>query len=466
MSRKHFLHFGCWNKGRSYFRTGETDQASNLTNVMRKLNEVSDSIKPEFIVVAGDNYYPDKINIKDDNDNTKKIKILDEDNLKSGFDSLPKTVEVDVIMGNHDYETNLYTNLEQNNIETECKILKIEYEFEKKKTNNIDVVIHKSRKFNDDTLILMIDTTIYDDNYVQDIVNCYKVHPEFKHLNTNTDLTIDYVRNYQSDFIKNNIRQHISNLKNLIIIGHHPITGFKLIKNRSSLIDSPGLPFIKMLYDDIFEISKENNINYYYLCADLHRYQVGNISIYPDGEQSSSNKMLIKQYIVGTGGADLDQNPFTEYDLKLDEKKSSLQFPLKPDNQVNDDNKIYNIEYLMTNEELNIPGTRYGFLQCDNDGTNLIFKFIDVDHNSDIEQSPTTGLNLLTKSSILGGKRIYHNKKNKKTYKKMKMNSKKYKSRTSRTRRTKRIIKTKKYKNHRNKIKINKHKTKKIYFRK
>ena len=53
---------------------------------------------------------------------------------------------------------------------------------------------------------------------------------------------------------------------------------------------------------------KEYHINlqkYYYLCADLHLYQEGTVLLpIDDGEQ-----MQIQQYIVGTGGTELDPDP-------------------------------------------------------------------------------------------------------------------------------------------------------------
>ena len=46
-----------------------------------------------------------------------------------------------------------------------------------------------------------------------------------------------------------------------------------------------------------------DNVNYFYLCADVHLYQEGNIVIKID----EMPKMKIQQYIVGTGGTELDK---------------------------------------------------------------------------------------------------------------------------------------------------------------
>jgi hypothetical protein len=46
----------------------------------------------------------------------------------------------------------------------------------------------------------------------------------------------------------------------------------------------------------------EDKVNYFYLCADVHLYQEGNIVIKIDDIPT----MKIQQYIVGTGGTELD----------------------------------------------------------------------------------------------------------------------------------------------------------------
>ena len=421
MSQTHFLHFGCWNKGQNFYISGETERetldnpevASNLTNVMRKLNEVTDEIRPEFIIVAGDNYYPNKINSIDEKGRESKIKLFDEEDMKSGFEGLPKNVEIDVIMGNHDYETNLLVT-KDNMTETSCKILKLEYDLEKQPDNNLNILVNKARKFNDSTLIIMIDTTIYSDDDAPAVVNCYKLHPSFKTGMVGQNLTIDSIRENQANFMNDSIMTNVDDsLKNIIIVGHHPITVFKLLKKQGAkLVDEPGAPLIDALYKNIFEVVKkmDKEMNYFYLCADLHQYQIGNISICPQG---SSEKMLIKQYTVGTGGADQDPFPFSKSDIS--EKRDRLVFE--------QNGVTYNLDYLMMPEELELSGSMYGFLQCTGNGDNLSFKFIDVDGDIYEERNPTEGLNLLARQQ--GGKRKnktrkFKNKKYNKLHKSVK----------------------------------------------
>lgn len=441
MSESHFLHFGCWNKGQSHFISGETERetrdntevASNLTNVMRKLNEVTNDLNPEFIVVAGDNYYPNKITVNDDKGVETKLKLFDESDMKSGFGGLPKNVEVDVIMGNHDYETNLYV-AEEDKIETSCKILKLEYELEKSIDNNLNILVNKYRKFDDKTLILMIDTTIYSHDDADAVVNCYKLHPNFK--TGMIEPTIESIRQKQSEFMINTIKSNIVGLENIIIIGHHPITAYKMKQKETKLINNPGGPFVDSLYNGIFKtvVEKDKQVNYYYLCADLHQYQIGNIAIYP--ETNPSEKMMIKQYVVGTGGADHDPYPFKKPD---DISNTKIDRTIFKNNNIN-----YNIIYLMTPEELNLSGSMYGFLQCTSNDGRLSFKFIDVDGNRYEERNPTEGFRKLLEQQ--GGKRKTkkHNKKHKKLRKTLKR-KKVLKSRKHNKRSLKKISKTRKY---------------------
>jgi predicted phosphodiesterase len=431
MSLNNFIHFGCWNKGTSYLRSVDsTKTASNLTNVMRKLNEFTEATHPEFIIVAGDNYYPNKLTVIE-GDKKIKIKKFEEDDMFSGFDSLPKNVEIDVVMGNHDYETNLYvSNLDQ--VETSCKILRTEYMYEKTLNENLNIVINKARLFQDDTLILMIDTTIYDDDYAKGVIDCYKIHPEF--ANKQEPLTVQSVRTYQSDFIKNSIDEYIDIIKNVIIIGHHPITGYKMKGNDTKLISSPGKPLLDFFYNDIYKRLLDKKIDYYYLCADLHQYQIGNIAISPSEGDYSNSKMFIKQYIVGTGGADLDAYPFKEGDEGM--REMIVMPPISDDDERNGDGngKIerYNVEYLMTTEEVALPGYVYGFLQCSKDGDDLVFKFINIGTKPITEENPRAGIQLL--SGNKGGMKktrrykILKNKNKKITHKQNKRNHKKNKT--------------------------------------
>jgi hypothetical protein len=69
-----FIHFGCWNNGfcnKNYnsHTSLNLNSISNFTKVSKKLrnnvNSSRDDLK--FIIIAGDNYYPDKVKNKNIN---------------------------------------------------------------------------------------------------------------------------------------------------------------------------------------------------------------------------------------------------------------------------------------------------------------------------------------------------------------------------------------------------------------
>lgn len=399
-----FIHFGCWNKG-GCFLNDNTEQTNGLTNVMRLLNDIVTTDSYEFISVAGDNYYPTKIKSGD-----ISTKIFDEQELKSGFDCLPKDIPINVIMGNHDYEKNLNaynSNKEIVNIDG-CEILDTEYKLNAEINPNINTKVFDFKVLDNKTKILMIDTTIYDDNYIDQNIDCYFKHPELKHLISEGDdlnSKVIKVRERQRKHIIENL-SNINDQDNLIIIGHHPITGFKYKKGKVELIDSPGKPFIDMLYNTIHLELKNKHLNYYYLCADLHQYQIGNISI-GTTDTEPINNMLIKQYIVGTGGADLDP-----YELPVIQQKQERLNNLEFDNFI--------IKYLITEEEVTLSEQGYGILECDsNDSGELFFKFIKTSKEEKIETTPQRKsiemMRELLAPTLIGGKRRTYKKRYVKT---------------------------------------------------
>ena len=115
--------------------------------------------------------------------------------------------------------------------------------------------------------------------------------------------TIDDVKEYQYNLIFQKINQYNAtrSIKNLIIIGHQPITG---IKYKEGIKQPPlnDIPYFKPVLLEIYNLLG-SEIKYFYLCADLHLYQEGLITLTNEEEQK---EMEIKQFIVGTGGTELD----------------------------------------------------------------------------------------------------------------------------------------------------------------
>ena len=450
-----FIHFGCWNKG--HCDMSKTVNQSSLTQVMKKLNEFSTNelTKPDFILVAGDNYYPEKRNDKQ----MGKIKKLYIENLESGFDCLPKNIESNVILGNHDLENGVY--LESDNVSNkpnDCNIIDSEINFSER-NSNIKLKLFNSKTIsNGKTLILMVDSTIYD-NESNDFLECYKKilkkTIEIDDVSLNS-LTINDIKNLQKVFVESEIDKNIDNVKNVIIVAHHPITCYKYKKvvkkietktdlqeiqeiqeekkqddidnlqneevivdkytqiqavqnditdneaifggsngdiqendegkkvieqteHKIFLVDTPGFGLTNLLYNSIYN-KLNNRVNYYYLCADLHLYQYGTIFIKPDTIEDDNLSMTIKQYIVGTGGTDMDENPF-KYNTNT--VQNSIIF--EPIDESISENYI--VKYIVTEDYMrNVSSTTHGFLECHilND-EELKFRFIASDDSIKIE---------------------------------------------------------------------------------
>jgi Icc-related predicted phosphoesterase len=291
-----FIHFGCWNNLNTKEKDGKLKEIGCLKKVMELLKENLSGV--DFIVVAGDNYYAKKE--KRGNDNLKVKQILTE-KLKNGFDKLPRELPIYMILGNHDLETNLkneqvvyYIDNEPEE-ENSCAILNLENRF---KGPNVSYEFFKDIMTENGTLILMFDSDIYSVDAIR-FLPCYSVFLGIENP------TIEEIQKYQYDLIIQSINLYNSagNIKNLIMIGHQPITGFKLKDGEIRQLND--IPFFKPVLIQIHKLLP-NTVNYYYLCADLHLYQHGTITLkYQDLEQEK--EMIISQFIVGTGGTELDK---------------------------------------------------------------------------------------------------------------------------------------------------------------
>ena len=332
---KRFIHFGCWNN--------LNDGKGCLTHTMTKLNKYIKSQRNniDFISVAGDNYYPDKIKNKKTGE---KIKKVDTHNLLSGFQLLPSKTPIYMIIGNHDLETNIgQNNIMINNYnepENNCAIINNQLS-SLLSMSNINYDLFHSLKLSNDTLMIMIDTSLYSEDAIH-FVSCYNSFIYHKN-NIEANFTLSELKKKQMDFILQSIENENNEISNLIISGHHPITGFKYKKEKVKLMDDvPDFyPVLNIIYNS-FDVQP----NYYYLCADLHMYQYGKISILFE-----DNKIMnIEQYIVGTGGTELDDNS----QLKTTTKTSD------------------NVSYKMIESV-----KKCGFLNCSYKKNKWLFSFID-----------------------------------------------------------------------------------------
>lgn len=288
-----FIHFGCWNNLNVKIKNGKTKELGCLKKVMKLLEANLNGV--DFIVIAGDNYYPKKEKLDDD----KKIKIIIPSKLAEGFNLLPKEIPIFMILGNHDLETNLKPEKPKLFIEEKveesksCSILELE---NRVKGSNIDYTFFKDIMMNNGTLVIMIDSDVYS-------IDAYKFLPCYMLFLSQNFNTIDEVKEYQYNLIFQKINQYnaIGSIKNLIIIGHQPITGIKY-KDGKKQPPLNDIPYFKPVLLEIYNLLG-SEIKYFYLCADLHLYQEGLITLKNEEEQK---EMEIKQFIVGTGGTELD----------------------------------------------------------------------------------------------------------------------------------------------------------------
>ena len=312
MIRNKFLHFGCWNNMNE--KKGKV--VGNLNLVMKKLKKYLTDLayyeKKPFLVLAGDNYYPEKQ--KSEKDSEKKEKIIHLQKMLDGFNSLPTDIEINMILGNHDLETNgkkktLFVNNVNTNEKNDCYILNNEMRHvlntnETQTETNFHFVLFKEEMLKNGTLLLMLDTSMYGID-VDKYLPCYSVF--LKHQVKNAQFLIDM----QNEFIKSTIEKYSENIQNIIMVGHHPIIGIKNKKVKKDtatneleleiLNDIPAfMETLKMIKNVV-----NREVEYFYLCADLHLFQKGIIHINHD-------EMKINQYIVGTGGTELDDDILKE----------------------------------------------------------------------------------------------------------------------------------------------------------
>ena len=383
---KKFIHFGCWNQGYC-----DKDNKTPISKVMSRLEKtLKTKTKHDFVVIAGDNYYPNKPEKTEKTEKTEKKvkegKTIIQANLESGFNCLPNDIEINIILGNHDLETStkkkkIYIENATKEEGGDCLIMQLEKNIvskRNKKDNKFSLDLYKHKWLGKNTLLLMIDTSMYDIDDAIAFLPCYNVKTgkEYK--------SIQELHHEQQDFVDRMIDQYNKRIENVIVIGHHPISGYKYKNEINNLIHSfPGLMEL-FLSIRLKLITKK--INYYYLCADLHLYQIGTVTV--KDTLNAQPIMSIKQYIVGTGGTKLDDSPFLKSELRLPDDTACL--------------KSENLEaiYEMTPEQISLSTSeKYGFLECELYKSQMYFKFIDTDGKKYLEHDNIIRRNITRRSS-------------------------------------------------------------------
>jgi hypothetical protein len=299
-----FVNFGCWNK-----------QLDIVKKVKDSINETGGF---DFLIVNGDNYYQskEKIKTKDENGdpiNIKIKKVINQD-LIDGFDILKgiNIREKYLLMGNHDLD--LTTKSDSNPEGKHCETIEEELKFSENMILPRKLVMFVEPR--DDTIIIMIDTNMYTGEnlfcytHILDEETTNKLIEELRILGSDINISHDNpnltnaFKNLQKKIIEEYFESRHKTWKNVFISGHHPLIGFKKIKGGTLKYDYYEPELYELLYDTI----RRHGINFYYLCADIHNYQEAEVKI---------NNMVILEYIVGTGGAELDEIKPANYNLDI-----------------------------------------------------------------------------------------------------------------------------------------------------
>ncbi len=327
-----FIQFGCWNN-LNQKKSGQTKGC--LKSVSDKLNKyvTENKNKIHSIVVSGDNYYPDK---KEQSDGTK-LKTINATKLADGFRLLPQDIPITMILGNHDLETNeqgettpyiFKTGTTEQAENGTCQILDEQF---KSLSQNIDYVFCKSVPLSTHTILIMIDTSLYDVNSRNDYLKCYQIFFQKKGMSPLG--TIEEIKAYQQNEINRIMASAGENIKNIVLVGHHPIMLNKYKEKEKT--EKNGTKTIKKSAEqktDISDIkplllSMHNTkplINYFYLCSDLHLYQKGIITI----DDGKGGKMEINQYISGIGGTELDPPMPRDFTPTIVDTNSGIKYQM------------------------------------------------------------------------------------------------------------------------------------------
>lgn len=397
-----FITFGCWNKGNCNPGPRVSNPLSRVIAMMdRYIRTLEDG--PTFICVAGDNYYPDihiqKVEV-DGEETDKKIKTLSIANLKSGFDCLKQFHEkrlhipIDIIAGNHDIEnTNKMSVIQipgSTHVAEPCIITKAEIESTMHHRNmNFTMFNYRVIK---KTLIIMIDSNIYQEDLDSAKLNCYGLlvnHTlsklNLKDLHNGPIADVDQLKAIQRRWLST-VYAYISRIDfaNVVIVAHHPFALYK-VKNkkcRYDMVKPDYLDFCHSIYKHLRD--NNNSRHFFYSCADLHTYQSGIVTINIGGDP-----ITINQEIAGTGGTDLE----TEI--------AEMECPSAQDSR---DKRGSTLFYEMT-----VIQHSHGFLHWSIEKSGrLVARFIPVDSYSSKRKSSSRKRSSRKRSSAGGTKRPRH----------------------------------------------------------
>ena len=353
-----FVHFGCW---------AEHD---NIGNIEKNLDKILENDRDyNMVTIAGDNYYPKKKDGKKyyNEDKFRQIYSLLRNKLN---DKRPKFL----LLGNHEFDE-LFA-------EDESKLDRCHgLDEQVRSTDHMDgFVFFKNvigELISDHTLIIMIDSNLYAEPKLyknskkeSNAIKCYAKHKILgADLLLKEELTLDELRKIHEEQVVALLKEHNA-VKNIIFIGHHPISGCKK-KLSGTKVESEFKSEMYKFFMNLGPYIKDgyDNKKIYYLAADIHCYQKSHISI-----NSPSKHYEIVQHTTGTGGADAD---VCVNDLRCHDEGE---------------------EGIVTSYD-DINNTHYGYLRCIyEDGKEWKFEFI-YDEENKIDWSKRIEKNKVKKES-------------------------------------------------------------------
>ena len=397
---KNFIFFGCWNEGHCEIGSRKNPLSSLMTTLYYNEN------KPEFYILAGDNYYPEKVKYKHEPRN-QSFKFLNTENLSSGFDCAEQLAslgsDVFVGLGNHDLEeiSGILYDYEKfykfPDGRSLCEIKELLKDKKNPVNDDIIDVLEEAEKadkcrishlqslnitkrdvpltlatpdlsimLGNKTLILFINSMFFTDKRYM-MSDCYN------HFGRYGD-SQSIIETERQILLNKVIQRRDSGLetKNIIVIGHEPIVSRKNKEGKERIIlDDDGISLLVELYQTIPGVE-----NKFYLCADVHNHQYGKVVITPSGSLNlrdyddldatpeanpSCDSLEIQQFVVGTGGTELDKCAPNETEFT----------------RVN--SPMFHVDYIM-----NLCEKKHGFLNCEiNENDEMTFLFNTIE-SSDI----------------------------------------------------------------------------------
>lgn len=402
-----FIHFGCWNN--------LNVDKGGLEKVMTKLgsfleNSKENNAMPDFVLIAGDNYYPHKETGENETGEIK-IKRVFKQRMIDGFQKLPdyEGLKYFMILGNHDLATNVAgkqtIRIEEGDTyeaNGACTILQTQQELIPTLQAEVDYLFFKTVRLGN-TLVVAFDSSAFLPNKeAESFLDCYNKFLKDRDFLKDRTLTIGDIRDHIRDEIIKALRDN-SDIAHLIFCAHHPLVAQKHKKKKSKKSDkSDGNKKVEqIILTDEIRLFRENvlvpvhqmqktsggRMQNYYLCADTHLFQRGDVAIQIENE---SEPFLIRQYIVGTGGTVLDKE--VPSDTSIEVVDSSLG------------KMVYTIQETKA---------QYGFLNCII-GDEPSFVFIEAAANEQAEVEADASMSTSVFDGSGGKRETRHHKRKRK----------------------------------------------------